>query len=188
MRHPRTFLISVSLCLFLTFGPEAHAQFEGLQQGAEYGVRVNTITRDFLALANRSIEYDDLAYSVLEGQVTKEYAQRKLQRLSVELRAIYTRLSDQLRSLPGPPTSVADPAIRGRLPNLRAMARNSEEFAESFISQGERLVEAAIAGEPGVFGELEVRGIKVLIGQFEQTMGAINVQLAYEQEGSWVYH
>ena len=184
----RPLCVSTVLCLFLAFGSPTVAQYEGIQEGAEYGVRVNTITAGFTDIINRSAGWDDLAYGVLEGHVSEEYAQRQSRQLSVELRAAFKRLSDELRALPEPPASAADPKIPFRLRNLRAMARGTEDMAYSFIRSGEDLVEAAIAGDPGVFVKLETRGLEIFLGQMKQQMALIDVSIAIEEEGRWVHH
>ncbi len=184
----RSLCAPMALCLFLAFGSPTVAQYEGLQESAEYGERVTTITKGFMEIINRSMDWDDLAYGVLEGHVSDEYAQRKSRQLSIELRAAYRRLSDELRALPEPPAFAADPKIPARLRNLRSMARGAEDMAYSLIRSGEDLVEAAIAGAPGVFAELKTRGMEVLLGQLKQQLGMIDVAIAIEEEGRWVHH
>ena len=125
----RPLCTSTTLCLCLAFGSPTVAQYEGIQEGAEYGARVNTITNGFMDIINRSMGWDDLAYGVLEGHVSGEYAQRKSRQLSVELRAAYRRLSDELRALPEPPVVPADPKTQARLRNLRSMARENGRAA-----------------------------------------------------------
>ena len=100
---------------------------EDLQESAEYAVRINTITSGFMDIINRSTGWDDLAYGVREGHVSDEYAQRKSRQLSVELRAAYRRVSDELRALPEPPASAANQPLPTRkaraLPELMEHTR-----------------------------------------------------------------
>ncbi len=164
------------------------AQLDLIQQVAAYSRQVNQIAQQFAGIVNRTIEYDNLAYEVLEGKVAGEAADRRVRDLSAELWALHEQCKGQLKALPGPPSSIERPDLRARLANIRAMAEAFEEMARTSIASGEELVQAAIAGDEGVFDRIEIRSTELMIAQLRQQSALYDVHLSNDKDRQFNYY
>ena len=180
-------LLFLILFLDLVYPNVVVAQLDQVREGAAYAQRVNELNARFVSLINRTVEYDDLAYGIVAGDVSPSYARRQARKLSVELWSTYKTLTDELQGVRAPPASVEDRALRGRLSNLRSMVDTAKDMARSSIASGEGLVDAAISGDPGVLNESVIRNLKVITAQLKQQIALLDVQLAYEDEKSFNY-
>ncbi len=164
------------------------AQADWVAESAAYGRSVNEVTAGFAELANRSTEFDNLAYAVAEGNVSPDYASLQARRLSADLWSKFTQLSNRLQGIGGPPASVTDRNMRGKLRNVRTMAEQTRSMAQTFITSGEDLVESAIAGDPNIFAEVEERSVRLTAAQMAQQVATYEVQMAYENNQTWSYY
>ena len=187
VRASFTALLLTSALYFLS-SFAALAQLNLVQEIAAYSRQVNQVTQHFAGIVNRTIEYDNLAYDVIEGKLTGDAADRRLQALSAELWALHGQGRGQLEALPGPPASVERQDYRVRLENIRAMADAAEVMARTSITSGEELVRAAIAGDADVFNRIEIRSTELMISQLRQQSALYDVHLANDNERQFNYY
>ena len=181
-------IIFLAASHYFTGSTAVSAQLDLIQEVAAYSRQVNQITQQFAGIVQRTIEYDNLAYDVLEGEVEGAAADRRLSELSKELWALHERGKGQLEALPAPPASIERADHRVRIENIRAMAVASEEMARSSISSGEELVQAAIAGDEDVFNRIEIRSTELVISQLRQQSALYDVHLSNDNDRQFNYY
>ncbi len=185
---PATRLLFALFLLLAGPATGAFAQVDQVRQMAAYSQRVNGVAARFGELINRTMEYDNLAYGVVDGQVGAADARRQVGELSPALWADFERLNDELAAVPEPPVLPDIRKAEGLLRNVRDMARAARDSARDFIESGEKLVEAALLGDPSVLADLETRELERIVALFGQQIALYEVQIAYATEGAWNYH
>lgn len=171
-------VVSQALHSTLALSQQAHQ----IPELAAYSRQVNQIAVQYGKIFNRTIEYDSLAYSLFDGTLSSNEADRQARALSEELWVQYNRLSEQLDALPSIPGSVNSEKLRVRFETNRAMAGSSRELARTSIISGEELVQAAIAGDEDVINRVEIRSTELLASQMRHQATLYDLQLSTEDK------
>lgn len=177
-------VVSQALHSTLALSQQAHQ----IPELAAYSRQVNQIAVQYGKIFNRTIEYDSLAYSLFDGTLSSNEADRQARALSEELWVQYNRLSEQLDALPSIPGSVKSEKLRVRFETNRAMAGSSRELARTSIISGEELVQAAIAGDEDVINRVEIRSTELLASQMRHQATLYDLQLSTEDKWQVNYY
>jgi len=166
----------------------AHAQTAELREMATYTSSTSTLTQGFTQIINRTIEWDELAYGLVEKKIQPPFAKNRSKRLSVELRARYKELNDKLEKLSDSPKISIGPNTNQRIKNNLSAARLVRDMAYDSIVDGEKLVVAALNEDPDVFEQIQHLSIKRLFVHLKGQQSLLEDHIKIERKNSFTFY
>lgn len=182
-------IILALVFFFLTGIPSANSQTtDDARKTTEYLVKVNALTARLADLANQSVEYDNLAYAILEEDISVEFAKRHMLVVSTRLRQELTIIENLARQVPPPPSDVEFERFNNSMFYAEKVMQENLGALEMLIENGEEIVFAAIEGDQDVFNRIEVRQLRQLLGTMTQQISTLQMELANQEPNSANFH
>lgn len=120
--------------------PQAAAtadQLRDLKVSTAYIANINELVGQAGEIVNATMQFDDLVYGLLDNDVTPEFVERQLLKISATQRLKLQRLKDAVDDLPPPPQDITTPQLKGSVRTADNMLRTMLEMAEAEIIGGE---------------------------------------------------
>ncbi|MCA8906340.1 MAG: hypothetical protein KDA49_11040 [Rhodospirillaceae bacterium] len=168
-------LVLAVVVLAGTPAPAPAQPAEEIQAAGGYAAGVTELIQRTAGYEQLLGRLDSLTYDVAEGLTGGAAARSSGDDLIARLRAELASIEADTEALP-PVPALTDRGLTAQLASLRRFAVDGVETIAQSLDSSVELFEAAMAGDPDIFSELEMRG-------YDQTIEQLRIENAYLEEG-----
>ncbi|MCB9957028.1 MAG: hypothetical protein H6843_00255 [Rhodospirillaceae bacterium] len=147
---------------------------EDIQAAGVYAAQITELIQRTVRVEQVLSQFDTVIYDLADGVIGREEARASGHLAIRRIRAELANLRAEAEALPPLPT-LADPTLTSQLASLRGFAETGIETIAQSLDSGVELFEAALAGDPTIFDQLEAR-------RYDHTIEQLHAENAFLED------